>query len=93
MATQTKSDPITDATQEAAERVAEFRENAAQATKQASDAWLTSYESSVIKLADNYEQTAGATNVEWVAGIARLQADATREIVRAYTSTVRELVS
>ncbi|HEY2651805.1 MAG TPA: hypothetical protein VGI50_07790 [Solirubrobacteraceae bacterium] len=93
MATQTKSDPITDATQEAADRVAEFRENAAQASKQASDAWLASYESSVIKFADSYEQAAGAMNVEWVAGIGSLQADVTREIVRAYTSTVRELVS
>ena len=93
MATQTKSDPITDAAQGTADRVAEFRENAARASKQASEAWLASYESSVIKLADGYEEAAGATKVEWVAGIGRLQADVTREIVRAYTSTVRELVS
>ncbi|HEY1521288.1 MAG TPA: hypothetical protein VGF91_33005 [Solirubrobacteraceae bacterium] len=93
MATQTKSDPITDSVQEATERVAEFREKTAAASKQASEACLSSYESAVVTLADTYEDATGTANVEWVAGIGSMQADVARQIVRAYTSTVRELVS
>jgi hypothetical protein len=44
-------------------------------------------------LADQYEKTTGASKIDWVAGIGSLQADATREMTRAYTSAVRELVS
>ena len=93
MTTQTKSDPITNSVQEATERVAEIREKTAAASKQTSEAYLSSCESAVVKLADTYEEAAGAANVEWVAGIGSLQADVTRQIVRAYTGTARELVS
>ena len=93
MATQTKSDPITDSVQNAAERVTELREKSAAASKQASEAYLSSYESAVVTLADTYEEATGAANVEWVAGIGSQQADVARQIVRAYTSKVRELVS
>ena len=47
----------------------------------------------LVTLADTYEKATGATNIEWVASIGSLQADATREFARAYTSSVRELVS
>jgi hypothetical protein len=93
MATQTKSDPITDSVQEAASRVSVFGEQALAASKKATEVYLSSYESSVVTLADAYEQATGATKVDWVASIGSQQADATRQIVRAYTSTVRELVS
>lgn len=93
MTTQTKSDPITDSVQEAARRLTQFGETTAAASKEASEAYLSSYESSVATLADAYEQATGAVKVEWVAGIGSLQSDMTRQIVRTYTSTVRELVS
>ncbi len=93
MPTQSKSDPITDSVQEATERVSELREKAVAQSKKASEAYLSSYEQAVVKLADQYEKATSATNIEWVVSIGSLQADATREIARAYTSAVREFVS
>jgi hypothetical protein len=93
MPEQTKSDPITESVQHAAERVAHLNEKAVATSKKASEAYLSSYEKAVVTLADTYEKATGATNIEWVASIGSLQADATREITRAYTRAVRELVS
>jgi hypothetical protein len=93
MPTQAKSDPITDSVQEATERAADLREKAIASTKQASEAYLSSYEKAVVTLADTYEKATGATNIDWVASIGSLQADASRQIVHAYANSVRELVS
>jgi len=91
--TQSKSDPITDSVQEATERVAELREKAVAQSKKASEAYLSSYEQAVVTLADQYEKATSATNIEWVVSIGTVQADASRQIARAYTSAVREFVS
>ena len=93
MPTQTKSDPITGSVQETAERVSELHEKAVAQSKKASEAYLSSYERSVVALADQYEKATGASNIEWVVSIGSVQADATRELARAYTSAVREFVS
>ena len=93
MATQTNSDPITDSFEAAAERVADLQEKSVASSKKASDAYLSSYEKAVVALADTYEKTTGASKIEWVASIGSLQADATRELARAYTNSVRGLVS
>jgi hypothetical protein len=93
MPTQTKSDPITESVEAAAERVADLHEKSVASSKKASEVYLSSYEKAVVALADTYEKATGATNIEWVASIGSLQADATREFARAYTSSVRELVS
>ena len=89
MATQTKNDPI----EAAAEKVAGLNEKVAATSKKASEAYLSSYEKAVVVLADQYEKTTGASKIDWVASIGSLQADATREMTRAYTSAVRDLVS
>ena len=89
MATQTKNDPI----EAVAEQVAGLSEKAVASGKKASEAYLSSYEKAVVVLADQYEQTTGATKIDWVASLGSLQADATREMTRAYTSAVRDLVS
>ena len=93
MATQTKSDSITDSVQAAAERVMDLHEKSVASSKKASEAYLSSYEKAVVALADTYEKATGATKIDWVVSIGSLQAGATREFARAYTSTVRELVS
>jgi hypothetical protein len=93
MPTQSKSDPITDSVQEATQRVSELHEKAVAQSKKASEAYLSSYEQAVVSLADQYEKATSASNVEWVVSIGSLQADATREFARAYTSAVREFVS
>ncbi len=93
MATHTKSDPITESVQAAAERAADLHEKSLASSRKASEAYLSSYEKAVVALADTYEKATGASRIEWVASIGSLQADATRELTRTYTSTVRELVS
>jgi hypothetical protein len=89
MATQSKTDPI----QAAAEQVAGLSEQAVATSKKASEAYLSSCEKGLVGLADQYEKTTGATNIDWLTSIGSAQADATRELTRAYTSAVRELVS
>lgn len=89
MATQTKTDPI----EAVAEQVAGLSEKAVATGKKASETYVSSYEKAVVLLADQYEKTTGATKIDWVASIGSLQADATREMTRAYTSAVREFVS
>jgi hypothetical protein len=90
---QSKSNPITESMEAAAERVAELQEKSVASTRKASEAYLTSYEKAVVAVADTYEKATSATKIEWVASIGSLQADATRELAHAYTNTLRELVS
>ena len=93
MATQTKTDPISESVETAAERVAELNEKAVENGKKAGAAYLTSYEKAVLSLADSYEKAAGATKVGWIADIAAAQADLTRGLTTAYASAAREFVS
>ena len=41
-------------------------------------------------VADYQDKVADQTKVDWIAGIARAQANFTREITRVYTSTARD---
>ena len=93
MPTQTKTDPVTESVETAAERVAELNEKAVVNGKKAGVAYLSSYEKAVLSLADSYEKAAGATKVEWIANLATAQADFSREVTKAYTSAARDFVS
>lgn len=93
MATQTKSNPVTESVEAATERVAELNEKAVTNGKKAGAAYLSSYEKTVLSLADSYEKAAGATKVEWLASVAAAQADFTREITKAYASAARDFVA
>ena len=93
MATQTKSNPVTDTIETATERLAELNEKAAANSRKASAAYLSSYENAVVSLADSYAKAAGASRVEWVNTVATAQADFTREVTKASTAAAREFVS
>jgi hypothetical protein len=93
MPTQTKTVPVTESVETAAERVAELNEKAVVNGKKAGAAYLSSYEKAVLSLADSYEKAAGATKVEWIANLATAQADFSREVTKAYTSAARDFVS
>lgn len=93
MATQTKSNPITDSVETAAERAVELNEKAVANGKKAGAAYLSSYEKAVLSAADSYEKAAGATKLEWLATVATTQADFAREITKAYTTAARDFVS
>jgi hypothetical protein len=82
VATQTKSNPITDSVETATERLSELNEKAVENGRKAGAAYLSSY-----------EKAAGATRLDWVTTFATAQADFTREVTKAYTSAARDLVS
>ena len=93
MATQSKSSPVTESIDAAAERVAELNEKAVVNGKKASAAILDTYEKTVVSFTDSYEKAAGTTKVDWIVSAAAAQADFTREAAKAYTSAARDLVS
>jgi hypothetical protein len=93
MATQTKTDPIAESIETAAERVAELNEKAVANGKKAGAAYVSTYEKTVLSLADSFEKAAGATKVDWLATVATAQAELTRDVTKAYASAARELVS
>ena len=100
MATQSKTNSITDSVEAATERASEFGQKATEfgqkateSSKKASEAYLSSYEKAVVTLADTYEKATGATKIEWIASIGNVQADAAREITRAYTGAARDFIS
>jgi hypothetical protein len=93
MAPQSKSNPIADSVEAAAERVGELNEKAVANSRKASQAYLSSYENAIVALADSYEKATSATKIDWLASIGSLQADVTREMTRAYTNAAREFVS
>jgi hypothetical protein len=88
MPTQTKSDPISDAT----EKVTALGEKAVENGKKASSVLLDSYEKTVVALADSYVKAARSTNVDWISTVADAQADFAREAAKSYTSAARTLV-
>ena len=93
MAAQSKPNPIVDSVEAATERVSELSQKAVANNKKASEVYLSSCEQAVVTLADTYQKATAATKVDWIASLGTVQADATREITRAYTTAARELVS
>ena len=93
MPTQTKTTPVTESIDAAAERVAELNEKAVANGKKASAAILDTYEKAVVSFTESYEKAAGTTKLDWIASTAAAQADFTREIAKGYTGAARELVS
>ena len=93
-ANQVMSKPVAEFNDEkAAERVAELSEQAVDSGRKAGAAWLSSCEKAVLSGADFYEKAASITKLDWVAGMARAQADFTRACTNAYGRAARELVS
>jgi hypothetical protein len=94
MATQSKDpNPVIESVESAAERVAELNEKAVTNGKKAGTVYLNSYEKAVLSIADSYEKAAGATKVEWLAGVATAQADFAREVTKSSVGAARALVS
>ena len=92
-ANQVMSKPVAEFNEKAAERVAELSEQAVDSGRKAGAAYLSSCEKAVLSGADFYEKAASITKLDWVAGMARAQADFTRACTNAYGRAARELVS
>jgi uncharacterized iron-regulated protein len=93
MATQSKTSPVTENIEAAAERVVELNEKAVANGKKAGAAVLDTYEKAVVSFTESYEKAAGTTKVDWIVSTATAQAEITRELAKAYTSAARDLVS
>ena len=93
MATQSKSNPVTETIETATERVAELNGKALESGRKAGAAYRDSYEKAVVQIADGYEKAVGSTNIEWLSLVASAQADFAREVTRTYTRAARDLVS
>ena len=88
-ATQNKTSKDIDA---AAERIRELNEQILEFGRKAGVQFLDAYESTLKTFADYQDKVADQSQVEWVASIARAQANFTREVTRVYTSSARDLL-
>jgi hypothetical protein len=76
----------------AAERIRELNEQILDFGRKAGVQFLDAYESTLKTFADSQDKVADQSQVEWVASIARAQANFTREVTRVYTSSARDLL-
>jgi hypothetical protein len=88
-ATQGKTSKDIDA---AAERIRELNEQILDFGRKAGVQFLDAYESTLKTFAEYQDKVADQSQVEWVASIARAQANFTREVTRVYTSSARDLL-
>jgi hypothetical protein len=89
MATQTKTNAETEA---ATERIRELNEQILDFGRKAGMSFLDAYETTLKTFADYQDKAADSSQLPWLASMARAQANFTREISKAYTSTARELL-
>jgi hypothetical protein len=87
--TQNKTSKDIDA---AAERIRELNEQILEFGRKAGVQFLDAYESTLKTFAEYQDKVADQSQVEWVASIARAQANFTREVSRVYTSSARDLL-
>ena len=88
MATQTK----TPSPEQAAERITEINEQVMDFGRKAGLGYVDAYETTWSSVADYHDKVAESTKVDWIADVARAQANFTREITRLYASSARDLL-
>jgi hypothetical protein len=91
MATQTKTQAETDIDQ-TTQRIRDLNEQVLEFGRKSGTGFLEVYEQNLQTFADYQDKAADQTKVDWIAGIARAQANFTRDISRVYTSTARNLL-
>jgi hypothetical protein len=89
MATETKTSKETEA---ATERIRELNEQILTFGRKAGVQFLDAYENTLKTFADYQDKIADQSQIEWIASIARAQANFTRELTRVYTSSARDLL-
>ena len=91
MATQTGTQADNDIDQ-ATIRIRDLNEQILEFGRNAGSGFLEVYQQNLQTFADYQDKVADQTKVDWIASIARAQANFTREISRVYTSTARDLL-
>ena len=92
MATATSNTKTANQTDAAADSLRDVNEQVLDFGRKASASVLDAYESTLKTFADYQDKVADQTKVDWIAGLARAQANFTREISRVYTSTARDVL-
>jgi hypothetical protein len=85
--------PISEPNQNAAELALEVSETLRERSKKVTLAYLNACEVAALAVADLQEEIAATSPLELVKTVAGVRAGLTREVTRACTSTVREIVS
>jgi len=60
--------------------------------RRAGNGFLEAYEQNLQTFADYQDKVGDETEVDWIANVARAQANFTRELTRVYTTTARDLL-
>lgn len=95
MTTQTKTQAKTNAereTDQAADRIRDLNEQVLDFGRRAGIGFLETYEQNLQTFADFQDKVADESKVDWIANVARAQANFTREITRVYTTSARDLL-
>jgi hypothetical protein len=84
--------PITGDAEAAVERIRELNEQILDFGRKAGVQFLEAYEANLKSFAEYQDKLADSSQVEWIASIARAQANFTREVSAAYAASARELL-
>jgi hypothetical protein len=84
-------DALKDDADAAVERIRELNEQILDFGRKAGSSFLEAYEANLKSFAEYQDKVADASQVEWVASIARAQANFTREVSAAYAASARDL--
>jgi hypothetical protein len=76
----------------AAERIRDLNERILESSKKAGSVYVDLYEKTLHSIADYQEKVGTQSDAEWVSTIANAQADFTRQLADAYTSSARSLL-
>lgn len=74
-------------------RIREMNERIIEGSRSAGLASLDAYENALENLLQLQEQTAGASQIEWVNALAHAHARYVQDVSKAYTSAAREMLS
>jgi hypothetical protein len=75
-----------------AERIRQLNEDILAFGKQAGQSFLDAYETTLKTFAEYQDKVADASQVDWLASMARAQANFTREMTSLYTSAARDML-
>lgn len=78
--------------EEALKRIRELNEQILQQGREWGLGFLDAYEKTLTTFADYQTKAADAVGVDWVADVARAQADFLRKVTDAYTSSARQIL-
>ena len=92
MSTSESKNGMTTPIDTAFEQASDLSEQFAAAARKAGNLYLDSYEKAVDRAVKLELEVAGLTKQEWLKSMIEAQADLTREVVNAYTTTARTLL-